>query len=247
MTYFDIHTLFMLIPIAAFGRHWRLQEHAISLKKGVGGILVLALLASLWTMPWDNLMVIWGVWTYPENVVVGHVFYIPLEEQIFFIVQPFFTGLWFLLLFPSSVSRPSRLPSPWLRLLGFSVAVSVGLIAFTISHHPGYLYIGSFLAWFSIPFAIQWAYGAHLLWAWKTPILVATVPTTFYLCLLDAFAIHNQVWAISDIHTTGYFLGPLPIEEVLFFLFTNLLVVQGIALLFDLINNPKRALHEQSA
>jgi putative membrane protein len=49
--------------------------------------------------------------------------------------------------------------------------------------------------------------------------------------MADALAIHLGIWSISPRYTLGVALGPLPLEEAVFFLLTNLLVVQGLALL----------------
>ena len=232
----------MVIPIAAFLRHWRLQSDAMSLSKGVGGIVMLAVLASIWTMPWDNLMVLWGVWSYPDHVVLGKVFLIPLEEQLFFVVQPLFTGVWFLMLYPNGLQRRKVKASLLFRTCSALLALGVGALFFYLSTQPGYLYLGSFCAWFSIPIAIQWAYGSHLLSQWPRELILGTLPPTIYLCILDSFAINHRVWAISEEHTIGLFIGTLPIEEVTFFLFTNLLVIQGLSLLYDLIDQRKSAL-----
>lgn len=226
----------MVIPIAAFLRHWRRQSGAMSVNRGIGGIMVLAFLASLWTMPWDNMMVLWGVWTYPEDAVLGTVFYIPIEEQLFFIVQPLFTGVWFLMLYPNGLKRQESEGGNLLRAGLTLMALSAGGVSLYFISEPSFLYLGSFCAWFSIPFAIQWAYGSHLLFQWRTEILLGTLPPTLYLCILDSFAINHRVWSISELHTVGLSIGSLPIEEVTFFLFTNLLVIQGLCLFYDLID-----------
>ena len=202
---------------------------------GLSGISALALLASIWTMPWDNLMVLWNVWSYPEDAVLGTVFLIPLEEQLFFVIQPLFTGMWILMVYPNGV-RQVPVGGSW-RLRGVSAlfALSIGGAALYLSVDPKFLYLGSFCAWFSIPIAIQWAYGAHLLCRWPREIALGVLPPTLYLCVLDSFAIRHRVWSISEDYTTGVFVGTLPIEEVLFFLFTNLLVVQGLYLFYDLM------------
>ena len=43
-------------------------------------------------------------------------------------------------------------------------------------------------------------------------------------------AITLGIWKLSPTYTTGLTLAGLPIEEGLFFLFTNLFVVQGLIL-----------------
>ena len=247
LTYFDIHTLFMVIPTAAFFRHWRRQADAMPTMRGLGGILLLALLASIWTMPWDNLMVLWGVWTYPDDVVLGKVFYIPIEEQLFFVIQPLFTGMWFLMLYPRGLHRPGRESALTTRLISFLFALVLGLFAYTQCSSPTWLYLGSFIAWFSIPIAIQWGFGSHLLLGWWRQIILGTIPPTLYLCILDSFAIDHRVWSISSEHVVGLYVGALPIEEVIFFLFTNLLVIQGLALLYEILERRSLTINREAA
>jgi lycopene cyclase domain-containing protein len=54
----------------------------------------ISLVAMLYTAPWDNLIVMLGVWSYGPHrilgVVLGHV---PLEEYIFYVLQVILTGL----------------------------------------------------------------------------------------------------------------------------------------------------------
>ena len=50
------------------------------------------------------------------------------------------------------------------------------------------------------------------------------------LWVADAIAIHLGIWRISERYTLGPAVGPLPLEEAVFFLVTNLLVVQGLLL-----------------
>ena len=48
--------------------------------------------------------------------------------------------------------------------------------------------------------------------------------------ICDRLAIGLGIWEISPQYTTGWHLFGLPIEEAVFFLITNLMVVQGLAL-----------------
>jgi 15-cis-phytoene synthase/lycopene beta-cyclase len=52
------------------------------------GVILLPLLAVVWTTPWDNYLVASGVWRYDPrkvwNVILG---YVPLEEYLFFVLQ----------------------------------------------------------------------------------------------------------------------------------------------------------------
>ena len=56
---------------------------------------------------------------------------------------------------------------------------------------------------------------------------------TIYLWFWDAFAIGDGIWAISETFTIGQSVGALPLEEAVFFLVTNVLVVQGVRLFWE--------------
>jgi len=90
MSYLFFLLLFLLPPIGALllllrGQLDRLMGVALALT---------ALIALLYTAPWDNAIILNGVWSYTPahvlNLVLGVV---PLEEYIFYILQVLMTGL----------------------------------------------------------------------------------------------------------------------------------------------------------
>lgn len=85
------------------------------------------------------------------------------------------------------------------------------------------------LGWALPPIVLQWLVGWRLLQrerpAWLLGILIATV----YLALADSTAL-GIVWTISPAKSLGIFVGNVPVEELLFFLLTNSLVVQSVVL-----------------
>jgi lycopene cyclase domain-containing protein len=60
-------------------------------------LLVLAgisLVALAYTAPWDNLIVVNGVWSYSHKQILGVVLgHVPLEEYVFYVLQVFLTGI----------------------------------------------------------------------------------------------------------------------------------------------------------
>ena len=58
-------------------------------------LLSLQLLLLIYTTPWDNYLIMRGVWSYPEGVVLGTLGYVPIEEYGFMIMQTLLAGaLW---------------------------------------------------------------------------------------------------------------------------------------------------------
>ncbi len=87
------------------------------------------------------------------------------------------------------------------------------------------------LVWAAPVIGLQWLAGPRTLWASRRLLLLAIGAATAYLSLADAFAIANGIWRINPLLTLPLRLGPLPLEEALFFLVTNVMVVQSIVLL----------------
>ncbi|MFN0061629.1 MAG: lycopene cyclase domain-containing protein [Myxococcaceae bacterium] len=58
------------------------------------------------------------------------------------------------------------------------------------------------------------------------PVLIVTA----WLVFADHWAISDGIWKFGPGKTLGWGILAVPIEEVLFFLITNLLVAQGLAL-----------------
>ena len=86
------------------------------------------------------------------------------------------------------------------------------------------------LAW-ALPVILgQWVVGRDRLLARWRLLLLGTLIPTLYLCAADAFAIRVGIWQMSPTLTTNVRLGGLPLEEGIFFLLTNVMVVQGILL-----------------
>ena len=235
LSYLDVHLLFLSVPAFAFARH----AHVNTSGKAVGtdarrhgwlAIAIMAVVATVWTTPWDNLMVLYRVWFYDDARVLATLGAIPIEEQLFFIVQPLFTGFAYLAIYSNSDLLRLRRRRRWPRVVFPLAALAGSFVGALQLAEPGWFYLGSFLLWFSLPLALQWRYGADLvLDAGRSLLLVGAVATS-YLCLMDALAIRDGVWSISTEHTVGLSVLGLPVEEVVFFAGTNALVLQGLFL-----------------
>ena len=86
------------------------------------------------------------------------------------------------------------------------------------------------LGWALPVIVLQWVVGRDFLLArWRILLLGVAIPT-LYLCAADAFAIRIGIWHLNPELTTNVWLGGLPLEEGVFFLLTNVMVVQGLLL-----------------
>jgi lycopene beta-cyclase len=245
MTYLQFHLLFILPPLAALLFAVRRAPQVLG-RRAWWTLPVMALIAFAYTTPWDNYLVYRGIWWYGEDRVMGTIGYVPIEEYMFFVLQPLLTGAWtyWLLMRRATLEeteaqrqRRERPPQQGLTLsLGATRAVGAGTYlllaaagALALTFERG-VYMGLILAWAAPVLAGQWVFaGPAVVRAPATFALAVGVPT-LYLWVADWVAIDAGIWAISAQHTTGLHLFGLPMEEALFFLVTNLLVVQGVLL-----------------
>ncbi len=200
-------------------------------------ILVHVLLALVYTTPWDNYLVATQVWWYDPDLVTGIIIgWVPIEEYTFFVVQTLCTGLWTLALMRFVFkSAPPVTPSATARHLASIVVISLWLVStllLLLGWGPG-TYLTLILSWALIPILIQAAFGADILLAnWRLLVAAIGAPT-LYLWLVDALAIQNGTWSIDPGQTTGAKLGALPLEEMVFFLVTNLIIAFGLTLMLS--------------
>lgn len=234
MQYLDVHILYILLPMVVAVRYAFSGATPQSRRHGVQAIGLLVVLATVWTTPWDNLMLYEGVWSYPPDAVLATIFYVPVEEHLFFIFQPILTGaltIWALRHWdelPAAASRRTR-------FVGFGAGLLLFAVGFAVFEDISGYYLGSTLLWFSPVLMLQWWVGADRLVP-RIKLLGGVIgASTLYLCLIDGIAMRSNVWAISKTHTLGPAVGNVPLEEIAFFLITNVLVVGGVTLYLDLV------------
>ena len=224
--YVAFHLVFVLPAVAVLGAvvHRRSSSHTIA------GIGLLAALALVYTVPWDNYLVARGVWHYAAGTVAARIGHAPVGEYAFIALQPVLTGLWLHALGPAIDDEVSVAWRPRAAGVAFWLAVTaVGGLLLTTG--AGY-YLGAILAWTGPVLAFQWGVGGTALLRHRRLVALAVAIPTAYLWIADRIAIGVGLWELSPTFTTGFavpVLG-LPIEEATFFLVTNLLVVQGIVL-----------------
>ncbi len=87
------------------------------------------------------------------------------------------------------------------------------------------------LAWALPVLALQWLAGGRSLWAQRRAVLAGTLGPALLLSVGDGQAIRVGIWGFDGRHLLGLALGGVPLEEVLFFTVTALLVSQSVTLL----------------
>jgi lycopene beta-cyclase len=242
MTYFGFLARFLCVPILLLAVlawiDWRrgkslperLRAHSPSWT-----LAVLVLVAVIYTTPWDNYLVATGVWWYDPALVTGLLLgWVPVEEYTFFVLETILAGLWTL-----ALARHLRLPSfpaqdwpraRWVAALALAPFWLWAVGALILGWQPG-TYLALLLAWALPPLALQLVFGADLLWRDRWLVAVAVLGPALYLSGADALALGAGTWTINPEQSLHLLIaGVLPIEELVFFLLTNTLVVFGMVL-----------------
>ena len=246
MTYFGFLALFLLVPLAILTTLNRLDARRGRYPPGRlqawplwGALAAHVVVALIYTTPWDNYLVATGVWHYDHDLVTGITLgWVPLEEYVFFVLQPLTVGMWL-----SFLTRRrgfgSREHSPDSRLLrrattAAAALVLLGALAALLARLEPLTYLALELIWAIPAIAGQLAFGADILWHERWLAALAIVPATLCLSVADAIAISNGIWEIDRAQSLQVFLGGvLPFEEFVFFLLTNTVLVFGMILVLS--------------
>jgi lycopene cyclase domain-containing protein len=250
MTYFSFLLRFLIPPLLVAAaitlydlRRGKALPAALRGWSPWAALLVHVALAVIYTTPWDNYLVATGVWWYDPNLVTGLVIgWVPIEEYTFFVLQTLVTGLWLLLLarrLPEPLKNPAGFRKPagfgsgtirWLTTLPVGLIWLASVIILVSGWQPG-TYLGLELVWALPPIMLQLAFGADILLRHYRLVLLTLLPLTFYLSAMDILAIGAGTWTIDPAQSLNILLaGRLPIEEFIFFLLTNTLIVFGLTL-----------------
>ncbi|KAK5107738.1 hypothetical protein LTR62_000714 [Meristemomyces frigidus] len=203
-------------------------------------IAFLVTIAVLSTIPWDSYLIRTNIWSYPPNAVIGwKLFQIPVEEIFFFVIQTYNTSLLYLLLNKAVLhsihlvkeKRGRQEKWKYIKLigqLGLALAIKKGVTF--IQARSKKTYLGLILVW-ALPFLfLLWSLAYQFLINLPmTSTLVPIALPTLYLWIVDTLALKRGTWVIETGTKTGIQLWDgLEIEEALFFLLTNCLIVFGL-------------------
>ncbi|HSO13082.1 MAG TPA: lycopene cyclase domain-containing protein, partial [Anaerolineales bacterium] len=247
MTYFGFLLRFVLIPIlillaiTLWDNKRGKQIYGFRNGRAVWiAIGIHILLAVAYTTPWDNYLVATGVWYYNPELVTGILLgYVPIEEYTFFVVETILAGLWWWFLArrltpaPSPAGRGEFTPNKFLVYVSTCVLISLWMI-FTYLFFFGetkWTYLSITLFWALPAILPQLLFGADILWHYRRLVFWSIAVPGVYLSLMDIVALKDTTWSISPTQTTGIlFFGILPLEEVVFFFITNVLITFGMTL-----------------
>ena len=260
MTYFSFLIYFVFIPILVLLVITWLDNRANRPTPGFDSekvwliIAVHVFLALTYTTPWDNYLVATGVWNYNPNLVTGITLgYVPIEEYTFFVVETILSGLWWWFLarriggannrWSSSREAAYRDPahrylirnSKLIYLSTFLLSVSWLFFTYQFFFGPAsWNYLGIIFFWALPAILPQLLFGADILWHHRKLVFWTVFVPGLYLSLADIIALNETTWQISKAQTLGInFFGILPLEEVVFFFITNVLIGFGMTLMLS--------------
>ncbi|KAK3637769.1 hypothetical protein LTR56_011975 [Elasticomyces elasticus] len=203
-------------------------------------IAFLITIAVVSTIPWDSYLIRTNIWSYPPNVVLGWtLFGIPVEEVFFFVIQTYNTSLLYLLLNKPVLGavylvkeKPGRSKWKYVKLSGsiaLALAIKKGIEFVRLGGDRTYL--GLIIVWAGPFLFLLWnlAYQFLVNLPFTSTVLPIAIPTV-YLWIVDTLALQRGTWVIESGTKTGLHLWPggLEVEEALFFLLTNCLIVFGL-------------------
>ena len=258
MTYFGFLFRFLVIPILVFLgiTYWdnKRNKEMAEFRNGRAVWIAIVIhigLAVIYTTPWDNYLVATRVWYYNPALVTGKLIgYVPIEEYTFFVLETILSGLWWWFLVRRIHPPRKRFePNKALVYLSTSVLVFLWLIFSYLFFFgaPKWTYLSIILFWALPAILPQFLFGTDILWHYRKLVFWGIFITAAYLSLMDIVALTQTTWSISKTQTTGVlFFGILPLEEIVFFFITNILIVNGMTLLLANVSQERFVEWKQS-
>ncbi len=238
MSYLEFLLVFLIPPILVLAFVQPRPMAEVGAASAWKWLVLLCGIAFLYTTPWDNYLVYRGVWSYGPDRVLGTIAYVPVEEYLFFILQTIMTGLWTFFLLGrqgsgQALAEEVQAKSSGERYVYTALWIALTLVGVWMLMGTRSLYMGLILAWAS-PVLAGMAWMSTALFRSRRHVwaLGIAVPT-LYLWVVDRIAIGLGIWDISNAFSFDIDPLGLPIEEAVFFLVTNVLVVQGYLMLLS--------------
>ncbi|MFQ3582993.1 MAG: lycopene cyclase domain-containing protein [Chloracidobacterium sp.] len=91
-------------------------------------------------------------------------------------------------------------------------------------------YLFHLLGWMLPIVILQWVIGWRILTRNARAVFVPVIAVGLYFIVADSLAIAEGIWLFDANQILGIHLGIVPLEEVIFFFLTSLLVSQSLVL-----------------
>lgn len=233
LTYLQVHIFYNIPPLILLVLLYR----PFSTKGDLRKILFLVTIAVLYTTPWDNYIIWRKAWQYCPTCVMGTIGLVPIEEYIFFVTQTVLTCLIHSLItrcftgLPAiAVRRHRQLPLMSYVLLTILLCIGIASLH-TAWYDLKTFYMRAILLW-TLPvllflYSITGLMNSYIHYRVISTMVAIAVPS-LYLWLVDSIAICAGTWHINERTSLESFIWKgLPLEEAVFFVFTNTMVVLG--------------------
>ncbi|GAA5926944.1 uncharacterized protein JCM15063_000413 [Sporobolomyces koalae] len=192
-------------------------------------------IAVLATIPWDSYLIRNRIWSYPQSSVVGPtLFAIPYEEVFFFFIQTYITAAVYAL-FTRPVVHAVLLPTQreqgrTTRYVGTAIFLAITALSISKIKEGGEgTYLALIVGWVAPFLALLWFItSTHILSMPSYSVILPILLPTLYLWECDAQALQRGTWVIEKGTKLGLSYRGLEIEEAVFFLLTNLMIVFGL-------------------
>jgi lycopene cyclase domain-containing protein len=222
MTYLEFLLIFTVLPISILVFFLRKYIDAVYLK----WLFVVSLIAFFATAGWDNYAVYSGIWHFPENKTLGiKIFFVPVEEYMFFFLQTYTTGLVQLIFLKKNIKL--NLNNVSLILVPLLIFSAKDVLSLPFGN---FNYLFHLFSWGGFFILVQIIAGRKKITGNLSLILIPSLIMTLYFSFADSVSIGQGIWDFDPFQTTGIRVFNIPLEEILFFLVTNILITEAMIL-----------------
>eukprot|EP00300_Choanocystis_sp_HF-7_P039662 c5976_g1_i1.p1 GENE.c5976_g1_i1~~c5976_g1_i1.p1 ORF type:complete len:1376 (-),score=181.31 c5976_g1_i1:17-4144(-) len=236
-TYLNYHFLFTLPILAALCANAVMSYEWRHVVRTFQVTMLMCLVATIYTTPWDNYLVYRHVWGYEnDGRVIGVLGYVPYEEYAYFSIQTMLSGAMWIACFPkvTSMDLPKRAnfnTSSSYKTFGLCVLTAVFAMGVRFVIIGGELtYAGLILSWAMPVLMLQWFIGGQILLHFWSETTMCIFTLSLYLAVTDQWAISNGIWEIQQQYSLPQLIPNLPFEEAGFFFIASTMAVWGITL-----------------
>jgi|GEM_PF-1945466 len=242
MAYSVVVLMFVVIPLVlCLINIIRLQ---IPLKHFGAAAISLLSIVLFYAVPWDHQAAIWHMWTWRHTATVGwYIWSLPIEEYAFMVALTLLIiSIYAFATQKSFVNTLQRFKNI-LDIMLIGIGVTVAFLLLSLFHsmseiprtHP--MYLAFLLLWAGPVILLQWGVGGRICWQQRHLIIAIAIGAMTWFGLADVIALHFTIWRFSATDLLGWYIGPVPIEEELFYGLTAVMLGQGYLILMALVSS----------